>query len=217
MSSAGSEEAGEVQEVLPGIFHWTARHPRIRMRVSSYYVDPLGAGGPTAIDPMLPREGLDWFRRRGAPERVVLTNRHHYRDSARLAEAFGCPVLCERSGLHEFEGGPDVAPFDFGDELGPGITALEVGAICSEDTALHIRAGRGALAFADGLVRTAGGGVGFVHAELIGDDPERVKLRLRDSLRELLERDFDTLLFAHGDPLVSGGRSALAAFLEDPP
>jgi glyoxylase-like metal-dependent hydrolase (beta-lactamase superfamily II) len=203
-----------VNEVLPGVFHWTAFHERIKLDVSSYYIDPLDAGGATLVDPMLPEGGLDWLRERGAPERIVLTNRHHYRHSARLVEAFGCPVLCQRSGLHEFEGAPAVAPFDFGDELAPGISALEVGAICSEETALHIRAGEGALAFADGLVRFPGAGVGFVPDYLLGDDPERVKRGLLDALRRLLEHDFDHLLFAHGEPLIGGGKAALRAFLE---
>ena len=202
------------REVIPGIFHWTAFHPRIRQQVSSYYVDPLDGGGGTVLDPMLPEEGLDWFRERGPPERIVLTNRHHYRHSAPLVESFGCPVLCQRSGLHEFEGGPDVVPFDFGDELAPGITALEVGAICSEETALHIRAAEGALAFADGLVRLSGAGVGFVPDYLLGDEPERVKRGLLAALGRLLEHDFDHLLFAHGDPIVDGGKAALRAFVE---
>ena len=33
------------------------------------------------------------------------------------------------------------------------------------------------------------------------------------ALERMLERDFDTLLFAHGDPLVGGGRQALERFV----
>lgn len=202
-----------MQEILPGVFHWTAFHERIRQPVSSYYVRPLEGGPPTAIDPMLPEQGLDWFREQGPPERIVLTNRHHYRHSGRFVEAFGCPVLCERSGLHEFEGGPTVEPYEFGQQVAPGITALEVGAICSEDAALHVRAGDGALAFADALIHY-GGSVGFVPDSYLGEDPEGVKRGVRVAVRRLLEHEFDTLLFAHGEPLVGGGRDALEAFLE---
>jgi hypothetical protein len=45
-------------------------------------------------------------------------------------------------------------------------------------------------------------------------DPERDKQALRDSLRGLLMRDFDNLLFAHGEPLVGGGKQALRDFLD---
>jgi len=40
-----------------------------------------------------------------------------------------------------------------------------------------------------------------------------VRVGLRESLRRLLELDFDSLLFAHGEPLIGGGRAALREFL----
>ena len=200
-----------MREILPGILHWTAFHEGIRMDVSSYYV----ASADALIDPMVPPEGLDRLSGHPRPERIVLTNRHHYRHSGKYVEAFGCPILCHEAGLHEFEGGPDVEGFAFGDELGPGMTALEVDAICPEETALHIVAGEGILAFADGLIRAGEGALGFVPDALMGDEPEEVKRGLRESFRALLEHDFDTLLFAHGLPLVGGGRRALEAFLDD--
>src|SRR5256714_11680047 len=64
-----------VREILPGIHHWTAIHPGIRIPVSSYYVE----SARTVIDPLVPREGLEWFEGHGRPRQVLLTNRHHYR------------------------------------------------------------------------------------------------------------------------------------------
>jgi hypothetical protein len=176
------------------------------VEVSSYYVRESG----TLIDPMLPGEGIDWFRDH-APQRIVLTNRHHYRDSEEFRREFGCPVLCHEAGLHEFEGGPAVQGFRFGDELATGITALEVGAICPEETALHLDAGRGVLSFADGLIRY--GDLGFVPDRLLGDEPEEVKRGLLRSFERLCALDFDALTFAHGDPLAAGGKEALEQFV----
>jgi hypothetical protein len=198
-----------MREILPGIHHWTALHPRIRQPVSSYYVEPA----QLLIDPLVPREGLEWFEHR-APQQVVLTNRHHYRQSDRFVDAFGCIVRCCEPGLHEFEDGPDVEGFAFGELLAPGVRAVEVGAICPDDTALHITAGDGALAFADALVRPGGGPLAFVPDFLMGDDPGAVKAGLIDALQGLLELPFDALLFAHGEPLVGGGKRALREFVE---
>jgi hypothetical protein len=199
-----------IREVLPGVHHWTAIHPRIRLPVDSYYIEPARI----VLDPMVPREGLEWFKRRATPSQIVLTNRHHLRHSERYAQAFGCPIRCSDVGLHEFERGPKVEGFAFGEELAPGITAHQLGAICPDDTAIHIRtAGDGALAFADGLTRPRGGGLAFVPGFLMGDDPSAVRARLRESLRRLLDLDFDSLLFAHGEPLVGGGRVALREFV----
>ena len=127
-------------------------------------------------------------------------------------EAFGCPVLCPEPGLHEFEGGPDVQGYAWGEEVAPGITALEVGSLSPDDGALQIPAVE-ALAFADGLVHWGGGQVGFVPDQYMGDDPEAVKKGLRESLDRLLDLDYDNLLFGHGEPIVGGGRQALHTFL----
>jgi hypothetical protein len=205
-----------MDEVLPGVFHWTAHHEGIGQEVSSYCVSHAG-GAATVIDPMLPEGGVQSLRRVGVPERIVLTNRHHLRHGERIAEEFGCPILCQRFGLHEFEDGPSVEPFDFDDELAPGITAVEVGAICDEETTLHLRAGSGALAFADGLVHYSAGAPGFVPDPLLGDDPAAVKRGLRESLSQLLDLDFDSLLFAHGQPLIGDGKAALRRVVDAGP
>lgn len=196
-----------MKEILPGLYHWTAFHEGIGMDVSSYYVPDSGV----LLDPMLPAGGIDWFRS-NQPEVILLTNRHHYRKSDAFREAFGCPVRCHQSGLHEFEGGPQVEGFSFGDEVAPGIVALEMNAICPDDSVLRIGVGEGALAFADALVHWRAGEIGFVPDRFM-DEPEATKRGIRESTRRLMDQDFDTLLFAHGEPVVGGGRDALEDFL----
>jgi glyoxylase-like metal-dependent hydrolase (beta-lactamase superfamily II) len=197
-----------LEELAPGIYHWTAVHPRLGIEVSSYYVADAG----TLIDPLTPEEGVEWFDGDRRPRSVVLTNRHHLRHSERFAEAFAIPISCHQAGLHEFSGGPDVKPFSWGDELAPGITALKVDAICDEETALRIDSGDGFLAVADAVVNY--GGLRFVTDDLIGDDPPAVKDAIRAAYRELLDEPFDSLLPAHGDPIVGGGKDALRRFVE---
>jgi glyoxylase-like metal-dependent hydrolase (beta-lactamase superfamily II) len=195
-----------MDEILPGVWHWTAEHPRIRMEVSSHWVPESGA----LIDPLLPPdEGMEPFRER-PPERVLLSNRHHLRDGERFAEEFGATVECSRPGLHEFEGGPEVEGFNFGAEVAPGIEALVVGVICPDETALWIREA-GALVVADGIMHY-GDRMRFVSDPLLGDHPEEVKRGLREAYSRLLDRDFDCLLFAHGAPIVGGGKEALRRF-----
>jgi len=195
-----------LNEIGPGIHHWKAVHPKIEIEVSSYYVEPAA----TLLDPLEPPEGIEWFESRTKPERILLTNRHHYRHSDRFAEAFGCPVLCNQNGLHEFEGGPEVEGFAFGDVLADGIIAVEVGALCPEETALHIEAGDGFVALADSLMNYDE--LRFVPDNLLGQDPEAIKAGLMESFRRLLELAFDGLLLAHGEPIVPGGKQRLGEF-----
>lgn len=197
-----------MEEIAPGLWHWTALRERIGHEVDSYYL----AAERVVLDPMLPPEGLAWFEEHGRPEHVLLTNRHHDRDAWKLRDAFGCALHVVEEGAHELEGRGPFETFAFGDELPGGIVAHEVDAICPDETALHIPSHR-ALAVADGVVRWPGvPGLAFVPDSLM-DDPEQTKQGLRDAYRRLLELDFDLLLMAHGHPVVGGARDELRSFL----
>jgi glyoxylase-like metal-dependent hydrolase (beta-lactamase superfamily II) len=195
------------QEVLPGVLHWRRVHPKIRIEVSSYYL----TGGRVLIDPLLPEEGLEAFEPR--PEHVLLTNRHHYRDSARFQERYGCTVWCVESGLHEFDSGKKVRGFRFGDTLPGNLEAVEIGVLCPDETALYMPDLK-CLAVADGVVRHEDGPLTFVPDPYLGDDPQAVKAGLKRAYRALLDRDFDHLLPAHGHPRIGGARPALREFVE---
>ena len=51
-----------MDEIVPGVFHWTTIHERIGREVSSYYL--AGPEGAVLIDPRVPDEGLAWFETR---------------------------------------------------------------------------------------------------------------------------------------------------------
>ncbi len=198
-----------MEEIAPHIIHWTALHPEIEQEVHSYAVTGLG---PTLLfDPMVPPDGLDWFRRLAKPEHLYLTNRLHYRGSGRFVEAFGAKIWCHSAGLHEFEPAQGVRGFEHGDELPGGIQALKVNALCPEETALLIPVGAGALAMGDAVIRE-NHHLEFVPDFLMGDDPKAVKQGLKSAFRKLLKRSFEHLLLAHGSPFVNGGKEALRQF-----
>jgi hypothetical protein len=204
-----------IQQVLPGIFHWTALHPAIRIEVSCHYLEPARM----LLDPLVPEEGIGWFARRGPPLHILLTNRLHSRASARFAEAFGCEIWCNEAGLDHF--GPEgevpglrVRGFRPGALLPGGIESHEVGVLCPDETAFRIPGPEPALAVADGVVRDGDGPLAFVPDPLLSDDdPEAVKRGLRAAYRRLLALDFDSLLLAHGNPWIGGAKAALAAFV----
>ncbi len=200
-----------MEEILPGVFHWTATHPKIRIRVHSHFIRE----DAMLLDPMVPPDdGVEWFEQNGRPEQIVLTIRHHWRESGRFVEAFGCRVRCHRAGLHEFEDDDrEVEGFEFGERLSPHVTAQEVDAISADDAALHIEVDDGVLAFADGIIHM-GEEIGFV-PDAYMDDPEETKRGVVAAVERLLELDFDHLLFAHGDPIVGGGKAALERFVSE--
>jgi hypothetical protein len=204
-----------MREILPRVFHWTAPHPKIHIEVSSYWLEDSGV----LIDPLVPRdEGLEWFDERSvAPSAILLSNRHHYRESDRFAERFGCTVHCNRAGLHEFSNGRAVEGFDVGERLPGGIVAVELGSICPDDTALYLPQAR-AVVLADGVVRGGPHGqegkLGFVPDSLMDDPPATKRGLLEACSRLLAELDFVHLLLAHGGPVVGDGREQLQELVD---
>lgn len=211
----------EPREILPGLFHWTAAHPKIKIEVSSYWL----ADARTLLDPLLPPGGLAWLREAGPPEHVILTNRHHWRHCSEIVSEFDCTVWCNELGLHELDAEPGrerVRGFRAGEALPGRIETHAVGELCPDETALRfVLAGDGAcLAVADGVVRMGeaargDGPLAFVPDVLIADEPaqvEAVKRGLRQAYLRLCDLEWDTLLLAHGLPLVGDGKEALRAF-----
>lgn len=197
-----------IRQLLPGVVHWTAAHPKHGLEVSCYLLTETGV----ALDPVTPPDGLDWFEdHRVVPREVLLSNRHHLRDAPAFAERFGCGIHASRPGMHEFDAAAGVQPFDFGQTLPGGVVAHEVGVLCPDETALEVPDVR-ALVVADGVVNYDG--LRFVPDDLIGDEPELVRHGLLARYAELLETvDFDHLLPAHGAPVVGDGRQALRDFV----
>jgi hypothetical protein len=201
-----------IEEIVPGIVQLDAFRETIGRMVHSTFV--LSSG--TLIDPMEPDGdgGLDAVAELATPRRIVLSNRLHYRDSARYAKRFGCPVLCHEAGLSHFADERPVQGFSFDEQLADDVRALELGSICAEETTLLLDVAGGALAFGDGLTRDEDGALTFMSDQLLGEDAEDVRAGLAKRLRRMLdEEDFDTLLFAHAEPVPGGGRALLGEFL----
>jgi len=199
-----------MQEILPGVWHWTSLHENFDQLVHSYFMPNVGGG--VLIDPRLPGGGLEAVRELGEPANALLTNRHHYRHAGHFREAFGTTVHCHSAGMHEFSEGEEVEPYEHGDMLAGSIEALEVGVLCPEETALLIPVHGGILALGDCVIHY-GGELGFVPDEHMGEDPPAIKRGIKGSLARYLDREFQHLLFAHGDPIVGDGRERLEAFV----
>jgi glyoxylase-like metal-dependent hydrolase (beta-lactamase superfamily II) len=192
-----------MRELAPGIWHWTAPHPNIGIEVSSYWIPELRL----LLDPLAVPDEIE------AVDCILLTCRHHVRDSLEAAERFDATVQAPRTGMHDFADDTPIQPYNFGDSLvGGEVTAHEVGGLSPDETALHIPSVR-ALSIADGAIRY-GDELAFVPDQYM-DDPETDKADLKRGFGELADQlDFDVLLLAHGTPYPSGGRDALRRFAE---
>jgi hypothetical protein len=191
-----------MQEITPGIQHWTAVHPNLGMEVSSYWLPEL----KTLLDPLaVPDEVED-------VEQIVLSNRHHKRDAFAARDRFGATLRVPRAGLHEFADDAPVEPYEFGEPLpGGAITPYRVTELWPDDGVLHIPS-LATLAIADTVVND-NLRLQFVPDRYM-DDPPAEKQGIVDGLTRLTqELDFEHVLFAHGPPLTGEGRAELRQFL----
>ena len=199
-----------MDEILPGIWHWTTPNPRIGgVLVSSYWLDASGV----LIDPLLSEEaGLGWFESRPTPpQAVVLANRHHYRDSGRIQERFRCQVHVPNAGLHEFTDRAAVVGYEPGDELPGGLVPFVIGSLSPDEDGLFLESAS-AIWVGDTVVRSPTdpeSRIGWVSDSLM-DDPEQTKEGLLQAFSEVLDDyRFEHLMLAHGLPLVGNGRTEL--------
>jgi hypothetical protein len=200
-----------MKEILPGVFHWTTFHEGIGDTVHSYLI--TATNPQIAIDPRVPKEGLDSIARIAHPRLILLTNRLHYRHSGRFARYFKAKIYAHRAGAQAF--GPrrhKVHLFEHGARLRGGVLALKVGALCPEETAFYFKIHGGILSLADAVIRV-GKRLQFVPDGLMGEDPEGVKRGLSLALSRFLRLKFRHLLFAHGEPILREGKKELADFL----
>ena len=192
-----------MKELTPGIWHWTAPHPNIGLEVSAYWIPELRL----LLDPLAVPDEVDDV------DCILLTCRHHVRDSLEAAERFDATIQAPRTGMHEYGDETPIQAYDFNARLvGGAVTAHQVGGLSPDETALHIPSVR-ALSIADGAIRY-GDDLDFVPDQYM-DDPEKDKADLKRGFGELADQiDFDVLLLAHGTPYPSGGRDALRSFAE---
>lgn len=192
-----------MDEIAPGIRHWKATHPNLGIEVSAYWLPELRL----LLDPIAVPDEVEGI------EHILLSCRHHVRDSLEAAERFGATVQAPRTGMHDYPDDSPIQAYDFGEALAGGaVTAHQVGGLSPDETALHIPPAD-ALSIADGAIRY-GEDLHFVPDQYM-DDPEKDKADIRRGLGELADQlDFDVLLVAHGTPYPSGGREALRRFAE---
>jgi hypothetical protein len=191
-----------MQEITPGIRHWSAVHPNLGMEVSSYWLPELRV----LLDPLaVPAEVNDI-------EEIILSNRHHKRDAFEARERFGAALRVPRSGLHDFGEDDPVEPYDYGEPLAGGaITPHLVTDLWPDDGVLHIPP-LSALAIADTVVNDDRQ-LEFVPDRYMGD-PTAEKRGIREGLARLAdELEFSHLLLAHGPPIPDEGPARLRDFL----
>ena len=192
-----------MEELTPGIRHWSGRHPNIGWEVSSYWLPGL----KVLLDPLDVPGEVDEI------DEIILSNRHHKRSAFEARERFDAVLRVPRAGIHDYSPNDPVEPYEYGEPLAGGaITAHLVTELWPDDGALHIPS-LDALEIADTVLHY-GEELALVPDNLMGDDPAADRAGILAGLARISEElSFKHLLFAHGTPIANEGHERLEAFL----
>ena len=227
-----------MNEIAPGISHWTAPHPEWRTRdpwghrVASYAL--VDRRGLSLVDPLLPPEDtaerarvqarLDELVEAAPRLDILITIPYHTRSAEVLFERFWGDVATRLWGnaavakrfvwdtpLIEIPRGAKGTSTAIADGLAEAFT---IGDPRRLETPLLFPALK-ALAFGDAVVGMPDGSL-RVWDQADGT-PAWYRDRFLPTLRPLADLDLEAVLVTHGPPVRRGGRRALRAALEAPP
>ena len=192
-----------MEELTPGIRHWSGPHPNIGREVSSYWLPDL----KVLLDPLAVPDEVEEI------DEIILSNRHHRRSAFEARERFDAVLRVPRTGMDDYSPSDPVQPYEYGEELAGGaITPHLVTELWPDDGVLHIPSLE-ALEIADTVLHY-GAELELVPDNLMGDDPEADRKEILSGLARLCaELDFKHLLFAHGTPIVDEGHERLREFV----
>ena len=185
--------------MAPGLRIWQAYDSQSRVELFSSALET--EAGTYLVDPIpLTAEGMTALIAERKPAGVVVTNINHPRAAAEFATTFLVPIYAHQhiQGKAAFI---DAIYLEDGGVLAPGLTAVAIEGGPEGEIALHYGPAGGTLIVGDALINFEPHGFQLLPSKYC----RNCKLMHR-SLEKLLDYSFERILFAHGTPILSGGR-----------
>jgi len=199
-----------VDEVVSGIYLWSWFSEPHGYNFNGYLISH--DSGNLCIDPVEPGDdNLAEISRLGVT-RVLLTNRNHTRASNEVRSRTGARIAIHpKDASHARSQGTEIDDeLQVGQKLGP-LVVVDASGKSPGEVALHWPEKR-LLIVGDAVIGNPPGRCGLLK-EAVMDDP----VHLRESVRRLLDLDFDTLLTGDGRPIVQGAKARLQELVESFP
>lgn len=198
--------AQEVDQVVPGMFLWSAYDKSVKAELFStgvktpagtYLIDPI---------PLVPAAEAA-LQTQGTVSGIFVTNVNHARASDHFASRFAVPIFVHEVllGTPDF---PNATCVPDGKTFSEGLTGIEIDGGPLGEMALHFGSGAGAIVVGDALINFEPHGFGLLPAKYCLNARQ-----MRRSLEKLLDYQFERMFFAHGTPILSGARDRLEQLL----
>ena len=204
-----------MRQILPGIFRWGSTYADRPWELNGYAIQ-LGAG-TVLIDPPAP-ENDDWagFDALQPIVKIVVTNRDHLRDATLFRTRYAAPLV---AGANEVAQLAPVAIDETvleGDRIAgallvihlPGKSPGEIGLLMDRPGGAIAGDLGGILILGDAIIGHPPGSLGLIPEHKLDN-----RVLLKQSLRKLLNLDFDVLLPCDGEPVMGGAKSRVVEFV----
>ncbi len=202
----------DVHRITTGLWRWTAYHEEWRKIVGCVYLETDDA--TILVDPLVPHGDSERFleyldadvERADADVHIVLTVYWHVRSAGELVERYDAQLWAPARSALPVERRLNLSPNPVrpGDPL-PG--GLEAHASGRASELAYLAPKHRALVVGDVLL---GDPLRICPPGWVGKGGQKA---VREALRPLLDVPLDRVLVSHGDPVLRGGQTALAAAL----
>jgi len=197
-----------MREIISGVYTWSWLSPKHGYDFNGFAFE--SDGGLIVIDPaIMGEDDLDELLKLGNPETVILTNKDHERVAYDLRDKFGSKIYINETDSSFLKSPPDNT-FKDGDVIAGNLRAINVPNNKSPgETALLLSRDKGILFIGDAIIGWPKGEFSLLPFGKY-ENPQMAK----ESVKVLLEYDFDTVLVGDGVSILRGGKEAVERFVQ---
>ena len=198
--------AAELQQLSSSLWLWQAFDPAVKADLFSTVVRT--GEQLFVIDPILLERGaFEELDALGKVTGVLITNTNHLRAVKSFAQKYGATVFAGAEVACELSGEKKLA-LETDEQVAREFTSIAIAGAAVGETAYHFLADGGTMVVGDALINLEPYAFALLPEKYCSDQKE-----MRRSLRQLLDRPFERLLFAHGLPLLRSARARLETLL----
>ncbi len=196
-----------MKEIYPGIYTWSWLSPKHGYSFNGYAFK--GEDGLIVIDPAIVSEDeLNDILELGDPRQIILTNKDHERMAYEFRDRYAAKIYVNEMDSELLKSAADET-FRDRDTLPGNLKVINIPDNKSPgESALLLSKGKGVLFIGDALIGWPKGEFSLLPKEKYQDSR-----MAKESIRVLLDFEYDTVLVGDGESVLADGKGAIKRFL----